>query len=143
MVAWPGACRPETPCVGPTLGTIPSGPSHRLRRLQRSFTIHQVPPKPTGRDVIPIKKTGFRDRLEIAPQSFRIDGRLRVRRCGSGRTCRPYSDSHCNTLPIENMIARATKEKAKIASGSFKINLQPIESARTERTSGAQPPRPR
>ena len=59
MVAWPGACRPETPCVGPTLETIPSSPRYGLRRLQRSFTIHQIPPKPTGRDVIPIEEQAF------------------------------------------------------------------------------------
>jgi hypothetical protein len=50
MVAWPGACRPETPCVGPTLGTIPSSPRYCLRRLQRSFSIHHILPKSAGRD---------------------------------------------------------------------------------------------
>jgi hypothetical protein len=59
MVAWPGACRPETPCVGPTFGTIPSSPRYCLRRLQRSFTIHHILPKSAGRDVVPIKEQAF------------------------------------------------------------------------------------
>ena len=59
MVAWPSARRPETPCVGPTLGTIPSGPRYCLRSLQRSFAIQRFRPKPAGRNVIPINELAF------------------------------------------------------------------------------------
>ena len=54
MVAWPGACRPETPCVGPTLGTIPSSPRYRLRLL-RCLAVQRFRPKSAGRQVIKVK----------------------------------------------------------------------------------------
>jgi hypothetical protein len=44
------------PSDRPFLFRVTSSPGYRLRRLLRSFTIHHIPPKPAGRDLIPIKK---------------------------------------------------------------------------------------
>ena len=39
--------------------SVPNSPRYCLRRLQRSCTIHHIPPKPAGRYVVPTEEQAF------------------------------------------------------------------------------------